>query len=134
MDLTDFNSSRLAKLPLEQAKVVMEFEKFQHSGFSLNLFTPKLYNALSLYCGFIAHYDRFGFYEARFSESHDMKMTRDILRDWKFYHDATRTLVQEIQYSASINDNLWEARMESLRLEEIQALRAQADKLERGDG
>ena len=48
------------------AKVARAFERFAASGYKLAFFTKPLYLALSRCFGFIAHYDRYGFYAARF--------------------------------------------------------------------
>jgi hypothetical protein len=51
----------------DDAKVVKGFERFAMSGYEPGKFTDAIYRALSIHCfGFIAHYDRNGFYAARF--------------------------------------------------------------------
>jgi len=51
----------------DDAKVVKGFERFVLSGYEQSKFTDAIYRALSVHCfGFIAHYDRNGFYAARF--------------------------------------------------------------------
>lgn len=50
-------------------KVVRTFARFAKSGYKPSLFTRDLYLALSRSFGFIAHYDRDGFYAARFGDS-----------------------------------------------------------------
>jgi len=46
----------------EKQKILKQWELFVRKGFNLNKFTKLIYNHLHLHCGFIAHYDRFGFY------------------------------------------------------------------------
>lgn len=48
------------------AKIVTAFGRFAASGYKKSLLTKPLYLALSRCFGFIAHFDRDGFYEARF--------------------------------------------------------------------
>lgn len=50
------------------AKVVTAFGRFAASGYKRALFTKELYQALSRAFGFIAHFDRDGFYNARFGD------------------------------------------------------------------
>ena len=50
----------------DSAKVVGAFKRFVASGYKRSLFTRELYDALSHSFGFIAHYDRDGFYANRF--------------------------------------------------------------------
>jgi hypothetical protein len=49
------------------AKVDALFLRFARSGYRYTLFTQPLYHALMYSFGFIAHFDRGGFYEARFA-------------------------------------------------------------------
>jgi len=51
---------------MADAKIVTAFGRFAASGYKKSLLTKPLYLALSRCFGFIAHYDRDGFYEARF--------------------------------------------------------------------
>ncbi len=46
----------------QKKKVVRQWDKFIEGGFSFHLFTDAIYQHLSLHCGFIAHYNRLGFY------------------------------------------------------------------------
>ena len=46
----------------EKRKVLTQWERFIKGGFSFHLFTDNLYQHLILHCGFIAHYNRSGFY------------------------------------------------------------------------
>jgi len=129
-DLTEFGETQLAKLKPDHRNIVMDFEKFQHAGFPQKLFTVNLYRALSLYCGFIAHYNCGGFFEARFDDAEEMQQTFYMLQEYKYYHEDTRDLVRELQYSARINKSCWEARIKALASEEARVLRARADRLE----
>jgi hypothetical protein len=47
-------------------QIVRAFERFALSGYKHKFFTVKLYDAFSRSFGFIAHYNRNGFFEARF--------------------------------------------------------------------
>ena len=55
------------KKPLTPAAVARLFEKFAQSGYSYAKFTEPLYHALMHSFGFIAHFNRAGFYAARFA-------------------------------------------------------------------
>ena len=57
------------------AKVVRDFERFAASGYKKSLFTKDLYHELSMCFGFIAHFNRDGFYEARFGRLSDRAET-----------------------------------------------------------
>jgi hypothetical protein len=50
----------------EIKKTALAFERFALSGYKKKLFTKEIYLSLSQSFGFIAHYDRDGFYAARF--------------------------------------------------------------------
>jgi hypothetical protein len=50
----------------EIKEIAQAFERFAVFGYKHKLFTKDLYRALSGSFGFIAHYDRDGFYAARF--------------------------------------------------------------------
>lgn len=52
----------------DPAAVARAFERFALSGYAWEKFPDKLYRALSQSFGFIAHYDRGGFYAARFTD------------------------------------------------------------------
>ncbi|MGD0237893.1 MAG: hypothetical protein ABSC55_25590 [Syntrophorhabdales bacterium] len=46
----------------QKRKVLTQWDRFIKGGFSFHLFTDNLYQHLILHCGFIAHYNRSGFY------------------------------------------------------------------------
>ncbi len=46
----------------EKKKVLKQWDKFIEGGFAFHLFTDAIYQHLNLHCGFIAHYNRAGFY------------------------------------------------------------------------
>jgi hypothetical protein len=52
---------------IEPAVVARLFERFAKSGYSSTKFTESLYGELMYLFGFIAHYDRAGFYATRFA-------------------------------------------------------------------
>jgi len=47
----------------EKRKTLKHWISFIKNGFPFNLFTEAIYNHLHLHCGYIAHYNRLGFYE-----------------------------------------------------------------------
>lgn len=57
----------------EKEHVYKDFVKFVENGFQIEQFTKKLYDHLHLHCGFIAHYDKTGFYANYFKEPEDTK-------------------------------------------------------------
>jgi|GEM_PF-1476940 len=120
----------LSKLSPSHHKIVMAFERFQHSGFNRARFTKELYRALSLYCGFIAHYDLDGFYNSRFRGAENVQNTYVRLLLRSYAHEETRLLVHELQQSAALNKNLWEKRSRDEAEEEIGKLRARVKKVE----
>lgn len=63
----------------EKEKVLKHLAKFVKSRFSQEAFTKALYNHFYLHCGFIAHYDQHGFYDARFGSPEDMRDTINTL-------------------------------------------------------
>jgi hypothetical protein len=46
----------------QKKKVLRQWDKFIEGGFGFHLFTDAIYQHLNLHCGFIAHYNRAGFY------------------------------------------------------------------------
>ncbi len=46
----------------QKKKVLIQWDKFMEGGFSFHLFADAIYQHLNLHCGFIAHYNRAGFY------------------------------------------------------------------------
>lgn len=46
----------------QKKRVLRQWGRFIEKGFSFELFTDAIYQHLSLHCGFIAHYNRSGFY------------------------------------------------------------------------
>lgn len=130
-DLTEFRETQLAKLSPEKQKIVMAFERFQHSGFKKTLFTKAIYHTLSQYCGFIAHYNLHGFYEARFCGADNVLETLLMLASMKWPHADNADLVKEFQHSATLNMNCWEKLAQSEASEETRELRERANKLER---
>ncbi len=46
----------------QKKKVLRQWDRFIEGGFSFHLFTDAIYQHLNLHCGFIAHYNRAGFY------------------------------------------------------------------------
>lgn len=56
-------------------EIARAFERFVDSGYEQKRFTKDLYEALRMSFGFIAHYDRGGFYQKRFSAPEDRVVT-----------------------------------------------------------
>lgn len=52
----------------EKKEVLHDWEKFIKNGFSFSTFTSAIYTHLSVRCGFIAHYNRVGFYQTYWRE------------------------------------------------------------------
>lgn len=59
----------------EKEKVVKNFKKFIASDLDEGSFTKALYNHLHVHCGFIAHYNKDGFYQSRFVGLENLKTT-----------------------------------------------------------
>lgn len=53
----------------QKRKVLSQWGRFINGGFSFHLFTDSLYQHLILHCGFIAHYNRLGFYSTYWDDS-----------------------------------------------------------------
>lgn len=51
----------------EKEKLVKNMKSFLKNDFSITTFTDALYKHFSLHCGFIAHYDRNGFWNTYFT-------------------------------------------------------------------
>jgi hypothetical protein len=51
----------------EKEKVLKAWTRFIKGGCKFSQFTKSLYNHLIMHCMFIAHYDRFGFYNTYFN-------------------------------------------------------------------
>lgn len=52
---------------VQKEKIVKNFKSFLKNHMSLTTFTDALYKHFSLHCGFIAHYNRMGFYDTYFT-------------------------------------------------------------------
>ena len=84
----------------DPAAVARLFEKFAKSGYSSAKFTEPLYHALMRSFGFIAHFNRAGFYAARFAKLDDRIITLIIMMakiSWKPrpVETALRKIVKE---------------------------------------
>lgn len=53
----------------QKKKVLRQWDKFVDGGFSFHLFTDAIYQHLNLHCGFIAHYNRMGFYSTYWNDN-----------------------------------------------------------------
>jgi hypothetical protein len=52
----------------QKKKVLKQWDTFIRGGFSPHLFTDAIYQHLNLHCGFIAHYNRAGFYSTYWND------------------------------------------------------------------
>jgi hypothetical protein len=52
----------------QKKKVLRQWNRFIEGGFSSHLFTAAIYQHLNLHCGFIAHYNRLGFYSTYWND------------------------------------------------------------------
>ena len=55
----------------EKELTLKSWVRFLRSGLRFEDFTDRLYRHLHLHCGFIAHYNRLGFYETYFEDGED---------------------------------------------------------------
>lgn len=53
----------------DKIRIAKAFKRFVESGFKEEYFTKRLYEHFHLHCGFIAHYDKSGFYHKYFNGS-----------------------------------------------------------------
>ena len=79
MNIIDFKDVEFMTAQ-EKFKLVKQFERFVKGGFNWEHFTPRVYEHLHLHCGFIAHYNRHGFYETYFPNV-DETFLRHFFRD-----------------------------------------------------
>lgn len=76
----------------EKVKIAKKFEAFIKSGMKPSLFTKALYSHLYLNFGFIAHYNREGFYNTRFHNPEGRVKTFDSIINanrWSFIDGNT---------------------------------------------
>ncbi len=52
----------------QKRKVLKQWDRFIEGGFSFHLFTDAIYQHLNLHCGFIAHFNRAGFYSTYWND------------------------------------------------------------------
>ncbi len=52
----------------EKKKVLHDWNKFIKNGYAWSCFTDRIYKHLSLHCGYIAHFNRIGFYQTYWRE------------------------------------------------------------------
>lgn len=55
-------------LPVQATTILRQWTLFLDSGFAWERFTKGVYDALTLWCCFIAHYNRWGFYDVYFGD------------------------------------------------------------------
>ncbi len=65
MNVEDFKAVKFMTAK-EKYMFVKQFERFVKQGFKWDHFTVRIYEHLHLNCGFIAHYNRHGFYTTYF--------------------------------------------------------------------
>lgn len=110
-------------------KVVRAFARFAKSGYKPSLFTRDLYLALSRSFGFIAHYDRDGFYAARFGGSDERMQTLfvmgkgDVGQPLSALEQRLRILVLDKRWIGAAREQI-EAEIERHDLAEFTRLKA----------
>lgn len=65
--------------------LIKQFKTFSRYGYQLEHFTKSLYNFLYLQSGFIAHYDKYGFYDYYFSNGDKSLFLEDMKRSLEFF-------------------------------------------------
>lgn len=114
-------------------KIMKAWIRFLKSGFSYHNFTNDLYNHLHLHCGFIAHFNRRGFFETYFEDPEStIKFLRQFDEDFDFrgvecgtnwwykgeYEDLNFALVAEFkQLKAQICKTLNQQRLQNKQAE-----------------
>jgi len=74
----------------EQLKIARAFDRFAGCGFKRSLFTKALHEHMHINFGFIAHFDRDGFYCARFDDPDGLVVTLNrIMRAEAYYFDES---------------------------------------------
>jgi len=91
--------------------------RFFKTGCKQGNFTNLLYEAMHLNCGFIAHFDRDGFYRARFSDPESMRHTFDVLINNRANSDPHKIL----QIYAKANIHNIESAMQVIALDSLKS-------------
>lgn len=87
----------------QKGKILKNWIRFIKSGFKKGNFTDAIYQHLHLHCGFIAHYDRIGFYNEYFTDPQNTirfidHFERECPLSWKhFENDLTSVMMQELE-------------------------------------
>lgn len=118
----------------QKARVLKQWQRFVKGGFKPSGFTKDLYSHLSVHYSFIAHYDRGGFYAARFADAHGRIKTMQDLRDACHtgdYKDITMAMfaavapewadIERIAHKQRINELLMNIDMLQDKLEDERA-------------
>ena len=87
----------------QKETILKNWCRFIKSGFKKGNFTRAIYEHLHLHCGFIAHFDRNGFFNTYFVEPQDTIAFMEIFErncpgSWKhFKNDLTSVMMQELE-------------------------------------
>lgn len=126
---TEFMTAR------EKRLIVANWETFLKHGLKQKHFTKRLYNHLHLHCGYIAHYNIFGFYTAYFMSGADtvefIKRFCDAAANcWATDYKDLNTAMLEVyqKYEAVIDKNASEDIKGSLDVLQACLNRARIDK------
>jgi hypothetical protein len=113
------------------AAIGVAFGKFAAAGYTKALFTKDLYLAISSCFGFIAHTDRDGFYEARFSELAVRVATLGMMVDDDLREDARRplTALEQLLRTMAVSRGLVDDASKQLAAETEQRERAELARL-----
>ena len=92
--------------PAEQkAKFANHFVKFVKSGYKYSLFHKWFYNRLSMCFGFIAHYNKNGFYDTYFADIEKIVRFWQVIENFPCYGDPEYTYsdVEKVLQGESTN-------------------------------
>lgn len=113
----------------EKEKVIKQFSKFVESGFNEVLFTKPIYQHLHLHCGFIAHYNQLGFYEARFSDLDSVEMTiRQIMQSSYACHADYRDINNEL---ANIVNESYSTIISKFKAQEVSKMELERERIDK---
>ena len=113
------------------AAIVVAFGKFAASGYKKSLFTKELYRELSMSFGFIAHFDRDGFYEALISSPSARANALTIMAERDLATGGVRALtpLEQLLRTMVIDRGLVDVAAKELAVETEQRERAELARL-----
>lgn len=86
---------------LEKAKILRHFKRFAENGYKFEDFHKSIYEHLHLHCGFIAHYNRQGFYstyfEGNFAEFQSTIEHNLYYEPYRDINEAILKVIKEVQ-------------------------------------